>query len=231
MYQSTPDYQSINWSKMFDTAIMWLVVFNAVLLGLETVPSIHDSYGNVLLFLNVAIISIFTIEIVVKMGRQGWAFWRDGWNVFDFLIVGITILPFVGDLTILRSFRILRALRLVSGISSIRRVVDGLVRAIPGMGAVIGLLSLVFYIYSVMGTQLFALDDPERFGDLGKAAYTLFQIMTMDDWSEGIVRPIMENKPFAWIYFVTFILCTAFAVLNLFVGVIVDAMQSNLKKD
>ena len=117
-------------------------------------------------------------------------------------------------------------LRLIRVVPSLRRVVGGLMAALPGMGSITMLLLLVFYVFSVMATKLYGGVFPEWFGSIGASAYSLFQIMTLESWSMGIVRPVMEQFPMAWIFFIVFILCTSFTVLNLFIGIIVSAMQA-----
>ena len=153
-------------------------------------------------------------------------FFRSGWNVFDFTIVAITLAPTGEGLQVLRSLRILRALRLVSVVPSMRKVVNALLRAIPGMSSVLTLLLLVFYVAAVMSTKLFGASFPDWFGSVGESFYTLFQVMTLESWSMGIVRPVMEVYPYAWIFFVLFILLTTFAVLNLFIAIVVDSMSA-----
>ncbi|WP_416898956.1 MAG: ion transporter [Minwuia sp.] len=210
----------------FERAILVIICLNAVTLGLETSPSAMAAAGPLILFLDGAALTVFVVEIALKLFAYGRGFFRNGWNLFDLAVVGIALVPSEGGLSVLRALRILRALRLVSGIPSMRKVVQGLFKAIPGMGSIIALLVLVFYICAVIATKLFKNDFPEWFGDLGASAYSLFQIMTLESWSMGIVRPVMEQYPYAWIFFVTFILLTSFTVLNLFIAVIVNAMQS-----
>ena len=142
------------------------------------------------------------------------------------MVITLALIPATGPLAVLRSLRILRVLRLVSAVPAMRRVVAGLLGAVPGMASIILLIGILFFVFSVISTTLFSEAFPEWFGSLGASAYTLFQIMTLESWSMGIVRPVMEVFPFAWILFVPFIILTAFTVLNLFIGVIVDAMQT-----
>lgn len=217
--------------RTFEQAILVIICLNAVTLGLETSDTAMDAAGPLILTLDKLALAIFVVEIAMKLFAYGWRFFRSGWNLFDLGIVSIALLPSQGGLSVLRALRILRALRLVSGVESMRKVVQGLLKAIPGMGSIIALLALVFYICSVIATKLFKESFPEWFGDLGASAYSLFQIMTLESWSMGIVRPVMEEYPFAWIFFVTFILLTSFTVLNLFIAVIVNAMQSQHEAD
>ena len=209
----------------FEQFVVALIVLNAITLGLETSPWWMGRFGVALTFIDKSILAVFVAEIAARLIVDFRGFWRDPWRIFDFLIVGVALLPAAGAFSVLRAFRILRVLRLVSSIKAIRRVVTGLLAAIPGMSSIVLLLGLIFYIFSVISTKLFAASFPQWFGSLGESAYSLFQIMTLESWSMGIVRPVMEQFPFAWALFVPFILVTSFTVLNLFIGVIVDAMQ------
>ena len=212
-------------SNRWERFIVSLIIVNAVILGLETDASIMASFGHILLALDTLILGLFVIEIALRITAFGWRFFTQPWSLFDFFVVAIALVPATGPLTVLRALRILRVLRLVSVVPSLRRVVGGLVAALPGMGSIIGLLLLTFYIFAVMATKLYGATFPEWFGTLGASFYTLFQVMTLESWSMGIVRPVMEAHPAAWLFFVPFILCTTYAVLNLFIGVIVSAMQ------
>ena len=209
----------------FRNFILGVILFNAVILGMETSGTIMAQAGPLILALDAICLAIFVVEIALKLVARGWRFFRDGWNVFDFVIVGISLVPAAQGLSVLRAMRILRLLRVVSVTPSLRRVVEGLVTALPGMGSVFLLMGMLFYIGSVMATKLFGAAYPEWFGDLGRSAYSLFQIMTLESWSMGIVRPVMEQFPYAWAFFVPFIMVTTFAVVNLLVGLIVNSMQ------
>lgn len=209
-----------------ERTIMLLIVLNAIILGLETSPTAMAAAGPALKMADHIILGIFVLELAVRMIVHGAKFWRDPWSLFDFGVVGIALVPATGNLSVLRALRIIRALRLISAIKSMRRVVGGLMHAIPGMGSIVALLGLVFYVFSVMATKLFGGDFPQWFGTIGESAYSLFQIMTLESWSMGIVRPVMEVHSWAWAFFVPFILITSFTVLNLFIGIIVDAMQT-----
>jgi len=217
--------QGILESDLFQRAISTLIVLNAITLGLETSQSAMDLAGSLLVLLDRVILGVFVVELVAKIFVYRTRFHKDPWNLFDLTIVTIALLPATGSLSVLRALRILRVLRLVSAVPSMRRVVGALLAAIPGIGSIVGLLSLVFYIFSVMATKLFGAIFPEWFGTIGASAYSLFQVMTLESWSMGIVRPVMEVYPFAWAFFVPFIMVTSFTVLNLFIGIVVDAMQ------
>ncbi|NIY96191.1 ion transporter [Salipiger sp. HF18] len=205
--------------------IMGVILFNAVILGLETSDKAMATAGGLIIALDAICLAIFVAELVAKLYAHGLRFFRSGWNVFDFLVVAIALVPEGGGLAVLRALRVLRLLRVVSVAPTLRRVVEGFLAALPGMASVFLLMGIIFYIASVIATKLFGNSFPEWFGTLGTSTYTLFQIMTLESWSMGIVRPVMEVHPEAWLFFVPFILITTFAVVNLVVGLIVNSMQ------
>lgn len=213
-------------SSGFQRTLTLLILINAVTLGLETSDALMARAGALLIAADRLIVAVFVIEILAKIAVYRRRFVRDPWNVFDFVVIGLSLLPATSAFSALRAFRVLRVLRLVSAVPSMRSVVQGLLNAIPGMATTAGLLLLSFYVFSVIATQLFGEAFDEWFGSLGASMYTLFQIMTLESWSMGIVRPVMTEFPWAWAFFVPFIIVNAFAVLNLFVAIIVNAMST-----
>jgi voltage-gated sodium channel len=213
-------------SRGFTFAVTIVIAINAVTLGLETWPLAMQTAGPLLLALDRLALWFFTVEIGLKLWLYRGRFFRDAWSIFDFVIVAIAWLPAAGPLSVLRALRIVRALRLLTIVPQMRTVIGALFRALPGMGSVIAVLGLVFYVAAVMATKLFGADFPDWFGSIGGSMYSLFQIMTLESWSMGIVRPVMEQYPYAWLFFVPFIIVTSFAVLNLFIALIVNSMQS-----
>lgn len=205
--------------------IIAVILFNAVLLGMETSQTLMSRFGPVIKVLDIACLAVFVAELGLRIYAQGWRFVRSGWNVFDFVIIAISVTPGAQSMSVLRALRILRVLRVISAAPRLRRVVEGFLSALPGMGSVVLLMSMIFYIGSVLATQLFGAQFPDWFGTLGRSAYSLFQIMTLESWSMGIVRPVMVEFPYAWMFFVPFILVTTFAVVNLLVGLIVNSMH------
>lgn len=205
--------------------IMGVILFNAVILGLETSDAVMARAGGLITALDTLCLAIFTIEIAAKIYARGWSFFKSGWGLFDFVIIGISYSPAGAGLSVLRALRILRLLRVVSVVPSLRRVVEAFVMALPGMASVFFLTGIIFYIGAVIATKLYGDTFPDWFGTLGGSLYSLFQIMTLESWSMGIVRPVMEAHPNAWLFFIPFILVTAFAVMNLVVGLIVNSMQ------
>jgi len=210
------------WISQF---ILGVIVANAIILGLQTSASIEAKTGGVLKLLDNLSLAIFTVELALKLFSQGVKFFRGGWNNFDFIIIGISLMPGAGGLSVLRALRILRVLRVISIAPRLRRVVEGFITALPGMASVFLLMAIIFYIGAVMATKLFGAEFPVWFGSIGESGYSLFQIMTLESWSMGIVRPVMDVFPHAWAFFVPFIMVTTFAVVNLLVGLVVNSMQ------
>ena len=210
----------------FSAFISAVIGVNAIALGLETAPAALEIAGPFLNAIDGIALAVFVIEIALKLFAYRLGFFRSGWNLFDFAIVGVALLPSSGAFSVLRALRILRALRLLSVVPQMRAVIQALLSAVPGMGAIVAVLSLVFYIAAVMATKLFGAQFPDWFGSIGASMYSLFQIMTLESWSMGIVRPVMAIKPWAWAFFVPFIVVTSFAVLNLFIALIVNSMQT-----
>jgi voltage-gated sodium channel len=203
----------------------FVILLNAVTLGLETSPGAMAAAGGFLHALDRIALGYFVVEVALRLVAHGKGFFRSGWGWFDLIIVSMSLIPNSGSLSVLRALRILRALRLFSTVPALRRVVGALVSALPGMGSIAVVLGVIFYVSAVLAAKLFGTDFPAWFGGLGASLYTLFQIMTLESWSMGIVRPVLEVHSWAWIFFVPFIVITSFAVLNLFIGVIVSALQ------
>ncbi len=212
-------------------AILGLIILNAVTLGLSTSGWVTERVGTLLFVIDRLVLAIFVIEISLKLFAYGWGFFRSGWNIFDMLVVGVGLVPQTQGLSALRALRVIRALRILSAVPQMRAVVQALLDALPGMGAVIVMLSVVFYVFAVMATIMFGGVFDEWFGSIGRSLYSLFQIMTLESWSMGIVRPVMEEFPYAWAFFVPFIVMTAFSVLNLFIGLLVNTMQSAVEAE
>jgi voltage-gated sodium channel len=206
--------------------IIALILINAAILGLETSPPVMASTGPFLLALDNVILAIFVAEIAIRLYVYRLAFWRDPWSVFDFAVVAIALVPAAGPFAVLRALRVLRILRLLTMVPSMRKVIGALLSAIPGLGSIVLVLMVVYYVSAVIATNLFAAAYPDWFGTIGRSLYTLFQIMTLESWSMGISRPVMDQFPYAWAFFIPFILVATFTMLNLFIAIIVNAMQS-----
>lgn len=212
--------------------IMALIVFNAITLGLETSQIVMERWSAVLHLIDHAVLAVFVLELAARIAVQRLAFFKDGWNVFDFVVVAVTLVPTSSTdaFTVLRALRVLRLLRLITAVPSLRRVVGGLIAALPGMGSIVLLIGLIYYVSAVMAVNLFGADFPNLFGTLPGSLFTLFTIMTLEGWVDGVVKPIMEKYPYAWLFFIPFIIGTTFTILNLFIGVIVNAMQTEVAK-
>ena len=213
------------YSRPVQWTVIGVILLNAVVLGLETSHDVMATAGDALHAIDRACLVVFIVEIALKLYAEGLRFFRSAWNVFDFLVVGVALVPGADSFAVLRALRTLRVLRLISVVPALRRVVDALVRALPGIASIAALLSIVFYVGAVMATMLFGRSFPEYYGDLGASLFSLFQVMTLDGWSTQ-VRMVAEVYPSAPAFFVPFVLVSALTVLNLFIAVIVDAMQS-----
>jgi voltage-gated sodium channel len=206
--------------------LLALILINAVILGLETSPEVMTTAGPFLMALDKAILAVFVVELGIRLAVHRFAFFKDGWNVFDFIVVGIALVPASGPFAVLRALRVLRVLRVLTFVPSMRKIVGALVKSLNGMLSIAMVLGLVYYVAAVMVTKLFGESFPEWFGSLGASLYTLFQVMTLESWSMGIARPVMEAFPYAWAFFIPFILIATFTMLNLFIAVIVNAVQT-----
>lgn len=233
------DIQSTDWRGAIERfiahpfvqhSLVVLIIINAAILGLETVQGIHESIGQYLMAVDHAILLIFIAELALLMAARGLYFFRDPWCVFDFIVIGIALIPATGSLSVLRALRVLRVLRLINKIDSMRKVVSGLLNSLPSLGSVFSLILIIFYVASVIATNTFGTTFPELFGDLSMSAFTLFQVMTLESWSEGVARPVMEVFPYAWVFFLLFIFMATFVIINLFIAVIVDSLNSDAAK-
>jgi voltage-gated sodium channel len=207
-------------------AIVVLIILNAALLGLETSSEVMSAYGPELVVLDHVILGIFIIELVLLIIARGTDFFKDPWSVFDFIVIAIAVVPATESLSVLRALRVLRVLRLINKVESMRKVVGGLLSCLPSLASVVSLILIIFYVSAVIATNLFGQAFPELFGGMGNTAFTLFQVMTLESWSDGIARPVMEKFPYAWIFFILFILIATFVIVNLFIAVIVDSLTS-----
>ena len=211
--------------------ILGVILFNAALMGLETVDRVMAQAGGVIVALDHLCLGIFIAELGLKFVAYGRRFFASGWNVFDLLVVGIALAPVSEGLSVLRALRVMRVLRVISVSAPLRRVVEGFVRSLPGMASVFLLMGIIFYIAAVMATQMYGETVPDRFGSLAGSALTLFQVMTLEGWADAVLRPVMEIHPLAWAFFIPFILVTTFAIVNLLVGLVVNSMQEANEAD
>jgi voltage-gated sodium channel len=218
--------QTLVEAKWFGNTILAIILANALVLGLETSSTVMDSIGGFIVALDHVMLDIFIIELLLRIYAWRGKFFTDAWSLFDLAVIIIAVIPASGPFAVFRALRVLRVLRLLTIVPSMRRVVAALLGALPGLGSIALLLLLVYYVFAVIATKLFGPHFDEWFGTLGRSFYSLFQIMTLESWSMGIVRPIMQMFPYAWAFFVPFILMATFTMLNLFIAIIVNAMQS-----
>ena len=207
-------------------SLLTLILINAVILGLETSAAVMQAVGPALLLFDKVILAVFVVEIGLRIYVHRLAFFKDGWSIFDFIVVGIALVPASGPFAVLRALRVLRVLRVLTFVPSMRKIVGALIKSLNGMLSIAMVLALIYYVAAVMVTKLFGQAFPDWFGSLGASLYTLFQIMTLESWSMGIARPVIAEFPYAWAFFVPFILIATFTMLNLFIAVIVNAVQT-----
>jgi len=220
------EIREANWFSLLTT---FIIIFYALMLGLKTVESIEQSiFNNVLYILDLLVTSYFLLEIMIKIYAEEnfMDFFKDGWNIFDFVIVVVTIIPMNNTdfAAVARLFRIFRVLRLITARPSLKRLIEILASSIPALFDIILLLFIVFYIYSVMGSFLFVNVDPALWGNFMTSMLTLFKILTLEGWSD-IMDAVMVVHPWAWTYFVSFIIIASFVLFNLFIAVIINKME------
>lgn len=205
--------------------IISLIVINAITIGFETNHSLMERSGEIFNQFDFVILVIFILEIVLKIYAYGWRFFTNAWNLFDFFIVAIAAMPAAGVFSVFRTLRILRTLRLLKNVPKLRIIIESLIKAVPSIGWIILLLAIIFYIFAVVGTNIYGEVFPQWFGTMGESIFTLFQIMTLESWSSGIARPILEEMPYAWVFFVPFILIATYTTLNIFIAIVVNTMN------
>ncbi|MFY0625077.1 MAG: ion transporter [Reichenbachiella sp.] len=211
--------------------IVTLIVINSVSIGMETSKPWMESYGRWFDFVDNAILMVFVLEIVLKLYAFGFKFFKDAWNIFDFTIVAIAVIPAAAAFSVFRTMRILRTLRLVKNVPKLRIIIEALIKSIPSIGWISVLLVTVFYIFAVLATNLYGDAFPHWFGDIGDSMFTLFQVMTLESWSSGIARPMMESMPYAYFFFIPFILIATYTTLNIFIAIVVNTMNELHHKD
>lgn len=217
-------------SAVFQRLVLGVIVINAVALGMETSTAMNARYGRLLDLVEVLVVVSFSCEILLRLYARGRAFFQDSWNWFDLIVIGTAIVPATNAFSVLRVLRILGLVRLVSVIGSLRRVVSAMLAAVPGIGSIIVMLIVTLYSGALLGTHLFRDTAPQYFGDLEHSLFTMFEIMTVENWP-AVAGPIIEQYPAAWIFFVTYIVLTAFILLNLLIGVIVSAMEVEVNRE
>ncbi|QGH33214.1 ion transporter [Gracilibacillus salitolerans] len=212
--------------KRFNWFITGLIILNAILIGLETFPNIYEDYHSFFLVIDIIILTIFTIEVILKMVVLKKSYFSNPWNIFDFVIVlGSLILYSTPFVSVLRIFRVLRVFRTITVIPTLRRIVSALFMAIPTISSVLLIMLIIFYVYAILGTSFYGDIAPEYFGDIFLSFVTLFQIFTLESWASGIFRPIFAEEPWSWLYFLSFIVIATFIMINLIVGEIVNNAQ------
>lgn len=217
-------------SALYQNAILLIIIVNALVLAIGAAPETTQGWSILLEALDLAFLCVYVVEITLKVVAYGRAFFRDGWNWFDVIVIGLALLPATDGMTVLRMLRILRVLRVISVLPSLRRIVEAAIRALPGMGSILLVLVMIFIIGAVIATRMYGAEFPIYFGSLGDSLFTLFTIMTLEGWPD-LARDVMSIYPNAWTFFIPFLFITSFMVLNLLVGVIVAAMQETAEEE
>jgi voltage-gated sodium channel len=212
--------------QYFHRFIILAILINSIVLGLQTFPLAKTYCGKYLPVIDKVCLMVFIAELGLRVFADRDQFFKNGWNLFDMVVIGLSSIASIGNLTVLRGFRVIRVLHLISEFPILEKVVKGMILSLPGVGAAITLLLIIFYMASVMATTYFGQNFPDLFGTIGASTYTLFQVMTLESWSMGVVRPVMEVFPYAWMFFIPFIMTTTYIILNLFVGIIGHAIDS-----
>lgn len=216
---------------IFQQSIVALIVLNSVLIGLETSPEYMEAFGFYIDQIDRIILFIFVLEMLLKLYAYGLGFFKSAWNLFDATVILVSVIPSVGaSFAVLRALRILRTLRLLKNIPKLKIIIESLLHAIPSIGWIMVLLVIIFYIFAVIGTNLFGADYPAYFGSLAGSLFTLFQIMTLESWASAVARPILLDLPWAAIYFVVFILIATYTTLNIFIAIVVNTMNELHRK-
>ena len=215
-------------NKWFDRIIIALIILNAAILGLETSAEMNAKYGSLFSFINQFVLGVFILEAVMKItavAPQVSKYFKNGWNIFDFSIIVLSLVPATGQFAMIaRLARLLRVLRLISALPELRLIVTTLLRSIPGMANVMLLMSVIFYIYAIMGFHLFHEHDPEHWRNVGISLLTLFRIATLEDWTDVMYKG-MELAPIAWVYFVSFVVFGTFVIINLFIAIVINNLD------
>ncbi len=220
-------------ARWFERFIITVIIVNGAVLGMETSPDLRASLNDVFIGVNKLVITIFVIEAIMKItavAPQVGRYFRNGWNLFDFTVVVLSLVPATGPFaTVARTARLLRVLRLISAVPELRLVIDTLVRSIPSMLHIIMLMSVIFYIYAIVGHYLYHNHDPTHWSTLGTSLLTLFRVVTLEDWTD-VMYTAMEYHPMSWVFFVSFVVVGTFVVINLFIAVVLNNLEES-KKD
>jgi voltage-gated sodium channel len=220
-------------SNIFNAIVIAVILASAFYAGVTTYD-LPDDYESTLNFLDYAITVFFLVEILIRLMSEKpfYNFFKSGWNVFDFTIVAISLIPVGGAETVFvaRLLRIVRILRVITIVPEFRRIIDGLVKTIPRVGFIVLLMSIFFYIWATIGSMLFHDINPYLWGNVGSVMLVLLQMITYDDWA-AVMRDVLEVYPFAWIYFVSFLILNAFILFNMVIGIIVDVMAREAQSE
>jgi voltage-gated sodium channel len=221
-------------SPRFQAAVVAVIGFNALILGLETYDAVDEEIGGLLRVANGVCLGLFVVELAIRIAAYGsrpQRFFADGWNVFDFVVIGAAFVPGLREnATVLRLVRLLRVVRIIGVLPDVRILLRGMVRSLPPIASMGALAVLLIYLYGMVGWLLFGAEDPEQWGDLGQAMLSLFVMLTLEDWP-SYLRAGMEIHPWSWIYFVSYVLVAGFLLINVLIGIVINAMESARREE
>jgi voltage-gated sodium channel len=214
-------------SSAFTATVVIVILANALVLGLQTYPGLEQEHGDTLRLLNNLFLAFFGVELTLRIAsyRRPWRFFLEGWNVFDFIVIGIAFIPGLSNSsTIFRLARLARIVRVVHLLPDVRILITGVIRSIPPLGSMAILTTLILFVYGMVGWQLFSDELPEQWGNIGEAMLTLFVMLTLEDFPQ-YMEAGMEIHSWSWVFFVSFILIAAFVVINVFIGIVLNSME------
>lgn len=227
-----PRFQLIRDNKIFEVFVITIIILSSLMIGIRTY-NLHPTFESILIILDYGVTLFFLMEIMIRMAAEDRLrdFFKKGWNVFDFTIVVISLIPLDDSqyALIARMLRLFRVMRLISFIPELRVLVTALITALPRMGYVALLMFIIFYLYAVIGNLLFAHINPVLWGDLGISLLTLFRVATFEDWTDVMYETMAVYK-LSWMYYITFIFFSAFVFLNMMIGIVVDVLAEEHKK-
>ena len=215
-------------TRAFDNVVIGMILATALGLGMDTDAALHARFGALIGWVYQAALAVFVVEAAVKLTAVAPRFeryFRDGWNLFDFSVLVLALIPATGQFALIaRLARLLRVLRLVTVVPQLRVIVATLIRSLPGLGHVMLLLLVLYYVYAVAGVHLFGDHDPTHWRSLGIALLTLFRVMTLEDWTD-VMYIAMELHPMSWLFFVSFVLIAAVIMINLVIAVVINNLH------
>ena len=214
---------------MFNVAIAGVIIVNAIVLGLETFPTVMASYGDQLTLANDVCYGIFVVELILRFasyGKRPQDFFKSGWHIFDIVVIGAVFIPGVSsNAQLLRLVRLLRVVRVVSVLPDLRVIISGLARSVLPIASLFLLIIFVLYVFGIIGWMLYGALLPEQWGDIGTAMITLFQVLTLEGWNTVAADAVNATSNWSWLFFIVFVLLAVFIFFNMLIGIMVNSLE------